>query len=160
MKNFISNIKTTIIGTLDKENHPFSSYAPYIYDDNRFYIYISDIATHAKNIQRTPAASLFFIEDESKSSNLFARKRISLQCTSAKIERNSKRFEEVLTLFSKKFDSSMVETLKKMTDFNLFELHVNSGEATFGFGDAYLIGGDEMNELIPRQNSGGHHREK
>lgn len=155
MINFISNIQTTIIGTIDKNNLPFSSYAPYIYDNNHFYIYISSIATHTKNIELNPHASLFFIEDESKSTNLFARKRISLQCKSQKIARESERFEEILTLFSAKFDTSMVAMLKKMMDFNLFELKVNSGEATFGFGDAYLIGGANMNELVPRQ-SGGH----
>ncbi len=160
MKNFIKNIKTAVIGTIDKENHPFSSYAPYIYDNNRFYIYISNIATHAQNIQQNPNASLFFIEDESKSDNLFARKRISLQCSSIKIPRDTKRFEEILDLFGKKFDTAMVETLKNMTDFNLFELEVNSGEATFGFGEAYLIGGDEMNELVTRPSTGKHHHTK
>jgi len=160
MTNFISKIKTAIIGTVDEDNLPFSSYAPYIYDNNRFYIYISKIATHTKNIQTKSNASLFFIEDESKSENLFARKRISLQCTSVKVQRDSERFEEVFTLFSEKFDSAMVDMLKKMTDFYLFELEVKSGEATFGFGDAYLIGGDKMNELVPRGGSGGHESEK
>lgn len=156
MEEFISNIKTAVIGTIDKDGFPFSSYAPFIYNDNRFYIYISDIATHAKNIQSNPNSSLFFIEDESKSENLFARKRISLQCSSTKINRDTEKFETVLDLFAKKFDSSMVEMLKKMSDFNLFELKVKSGEATFGFAEAYLIGGTEMNQFIPRQNSDGH----
>lgn len=159
MKDFLSDIQTAVIGTIDRDKRPFSSYAPYIYDNNRFYIYISDIATHAKNIEANPAASLFFIEDESKTQNLFARKRISLQCSSTKVERQSRRFDEVLDLFGQKFDRSMVETLKKMADFNLYELHVNSGEATFGFGEAYFIGGDKMNELIPRRG-GGHNVKK
>lgn len=158
MQKFISNIQTAIIGTIDKENLPFSSYAPYVYDNNRFYIYISSIATHTKNLHVSPVASLFFIEDESKTQNLFARKRISLQCDSVKIARDTQRFEEILDLFSHKFDASMVEMLKKMTDFNLYELHVKSGEATFGFGDAYFIGGKDMNELIPRQGAG--HKEQ
>lgn len=160
MKDFIAHIQTAIIGTLDKEHLPFSSYAPYIYDANRFYVYISDIATHAKNIQANPKASLFFIEDESKSENFFARKRISLQCDSVKIARSSERFEEVLALFALKFDAKMVEMLKKMTDFNLFEFKVTYGEATFGFGKAYLIGGEQMNELVSRNVGGGHHGAK
>lgn len=160
MKDFIAHIQTAIIGTLDKDHLPFSSYAPYIYGNNRFYVYISDIATHAKNIQANPKVSLFFIEDESKTDNLFARKRISLQCDSAKITRSSERFEEVLALFAQKFDAKMVETLKKMTDFNLFEFKVTYGEATFGFGKAYLIGGEQMNELVSRNVSGGHHGAK
>jgi len=157
MKEFISTIKTAVIGTLDSKGHPFSSYAPYIYDNNRFYIYISNIATHAKNIQADPRCSLFFTEDESQTENLFARKRISLQCLSTKIQRESQRFEDVFALYNEKFDASTVEMLKKMTDFNLFELEVKSGEATFGFGEAYTIGGPDMNELVSRQGSGGGH---
>ena len=128
-----------------------------MYDNHRFYVYISDIATHAKNIQRNPNASLFFVEDESKTTNLFARKRVSLQCDSQKIERGSERFEKVLELFAQKFDASMVNTLKKMTDFNLYEFKVTYGEATFGFGKAYFIGGEHMDELIARGESNPHH---
>lgn len=157
MKKFIATIQTAIIGTVDKNNHPFSSYAPYVYDTNRFYVYISDIATHAKNIQKNPKASLFFVEDESKTENLFARKRISLQCDSLKIARETERFEAVLDLFAQKFDVKMVATLKKMTDFNLYELKVNYGEATFGFGKAYFIGGENMDELVARGESNPHH---
>ena len=157
MQDFLQNIQTAVIGTLDSKAAPFSSYAPYIYDNHHFYIYISDIATHAKNLQANPKSSLFFIEDESQSKNLFARKRISLQCEATKIARGSERFEEVLSLYSKKFDPSTVEMLKKMTDFNLYELKVLSGEATFGFGEAYTIGGKDMNELVARQGGGGHH---
>lgn len=157
MKKFIATIQTAIIGTVDKNNHPFSSYAPYVYDTNRFYVYISDIATHAKNIQKNPKASLFFVEDESKTENLFARKRISLQCNSLKIARETERFEAVLDLFAQKFDAKMVATLKKMTDFNLYELKVNYGEATFGFGKAYFIGGENMDELVARGESNPHH---
>lgn len=157
MKKFIATIQTAIIGTVDKNNHPFSSYAPYVYDTNRFYVYISDIATHAKNIQKNPKASLLFVEDESKTENLFARKRISLQCDSLKIARGSERFEAVLDLFAQKFDAKMVATLKKMTDFNLYELKVNYGEATFGFGKAYFIGGENMDELVARGESNPHH---
>lgn len=157
MKNFISNIKTCVIGTIDANNHPFSSYAPYIYDNNHFYIYISSIATHTKNMDINPHTSLFFIEDESKTENLFARKRISLQCISKKIDRESERFEEVLNLYSEKFDAKMVKMLKNMLDFNLFELSVDSGEATFGFADAYRVGGKDMNELLPREGVGHQH---
>jgi len=160
MKEFIANIQTAIIGTLDAKGDPFSSYAPYVYDNNRFYVYISDIATHAKNIQRNPKASLFFVEDESKTENLFARKRVSLQCDSTKIVRWTERFEEVLGLFAQKFDTKMVETLKKMTDFNLYEFKVGYGEATFGFGKAYFIGGENMNELIERTGDNPHHEAK
>ena len=159
MDDFIANFKTVVIGSLDENGKPFSSYAPFIYDNNRIYIYISDIATHAKNLQASPFASLFFIEDENSCQNLFARKRISLQCEAQKIARGSEKFEKILHKFSEEFESELIAMLKKMLDFNLFELHVKGGEATFGFGEAYTIGGANMNELIPRKG-GGHHSKK
>jgi putative heme iron utilization protein len=161
MKDFISNFKTTVIGSLDEKGNPFSSYAPFIYHDNKFYIYISDIATHAKNIKAHENCSLFFIEDESKTENLFARKRISLQGNAKLIKRGSETFETLFTFYHDKFDSThdkMVEMLKKMEDFNLFEITISSGEATFGFGEAYIIGGENMNELIARTGGSGHHK--
>ncbi|PHQ89019.1 MAG: heme iron utilization protein [Sulfurimonas sp.] len=160
MKQFISKLKTAVIGSINTNATPFSSYAPFIYDSNKFYIYISSIATHTKNIQRNNNVSLFFIEDESQTSNFFARKRISLQTLSSKIARDSARFEEVFSLYNKKFDEETVTMLKNMKDFNLFELEVQSGEATFGFGEAYHIGGENMNELVERKSSGGHNTQK
>ena len=157
MKAFLSTIHTAVIGTLDAKGYPFNSYAPYVYDNHRFYVYISDIATHVKNLKINPQASLFFIEDESKTENFFARKRISLQCDTQKIERESERFEEVLGLFAEKFDAKMVGMLKKMLDFNLYEFQTIHGEATFGFGKAYFVGGEHMDELIARGDGNGHH---
>ncbi|MFW9619520.1 MAG: hypothetical protein ACMV1K_10420 [Sulfurospirillum sp.] len=74
-----------------------------------------------------------------------------------KIERASERFEEVLGLFAEKFDAKMVGTLKKMLDFNLYEFKVTYGEATFGFGKAYFVGGENMDELIARTGDNPHH---
>jgi heme iron utilization protein len=160
MENFISTIKTAVIGSLDNRAYPFSSYAPYIYDQKKFYIYISDIVTHAKNIKANPHTSLFFAQDESETENLFARKRISLQCLAQKIDRDTSRFEEVFDCYHEKFDSDMVTMLKSMSDFNLYELSVESGEATFGFGEAYVIGGEDMDELVARQGGSGHGHKK
>ena len=154
MEEFIANFKTTVIGSIDTENRPFSSYAPFVRHKNRFYIYISDIATHTKNIKQNPAVSLFFIEDEDKTENLFARKRLSLRCSAKKIERDSELFNDILDMFAEKFYASTLNTLRTMLDFNLYELHVNSGEATFGFGKAYIVGGTDNNEFIPRKSHG------
>lgn len=160
MNNFIKDIQTVVIGTIDSENHPFSSYAPYVHEERFFYIYISDIAKHAQNLQANTKCSLFFIEDESKSENLFARKRVSLQCEASKVDRESDCFDKVLNRFAKKFDEKTVSILRTMTDFNLYAIHATSGEATFGFGEAYTIGGTNMDELLPRKGGGHGHTSK
>lgn len=153
---FITPFKSAVIGTIDAKGLPFSSYAPFVHYDHRFYIFISDIATHAQNLKRDGKASLFFIEDESQASNIFARKRISLQCDATLIPREAAEFPAVMEQFKAKFGDEMVSMLMKMADFNLFEFSTLSAEATFGFGEAYRVGGEHGEMLLPRQGGSGH----
>jgi len=156
MLGFIKDFQSLSLGTLDEKGLPFSSYAPFVHVNHKFYIFISNVAKHAQNLQRTPKASLFFIEDESKTEQIFARKRISLQCSSTMISRDDAKFNEVMDVFKSKFSVEMVVMLMGMQDFNLYELSTDYGEATFGFGEAYNIGGEYMEEFVPRTGGSGH----
>ncbi len=127
---FIRPFESVVIGSIDGEGHPFSSYAPFVHHDHRFYIFISDIATHAANLKREGKASLLFIEDESQASNIFARKRISLQCASTLIPREETAFVPVMEQFKAKFGEEMVSMLMKMQGFNLYALTPISGFPT------------------------------
>ena len=148
--------QSVILGTQSSNGYPFSSYAPFYYDGEQVYIFISNITTHAKNIQTTPQASALFIEDESKSENIFARKRISLQCDVIPIPRGEEIFNIIMKEFQDKFDANIITMLMGMKDFNLYALTPIYGEATFGFGEAYHIGGEKMNELVARTGGSGH----
>ena len=156
LSELLSDHQSVILGTQGSNGYPFSSYAPFYYDGEQIYIIISDIATHAKNIQATHKASALFIEDENKSENIFARKRISLQCDVTTVSRDEAQFKSVMQHFQKKFDTSLVTMLMGMKDFNLYALTPIYGEATFGFGEAYNIGGEKMNQLVARSGDKGH----
>ena len=151
---FIEQFLTTILGTIASNGYPFSSYAPFYYDGAKIYLFLSDIATHAQNIQATPKVSCMFIEDESKSSNLFARKRITMQCDAKIISRDDTHYTQIIEAFQKRHPT--IEMLSSMQDFRLYSLTPFYGEATFGFGEAYRIGGEKMNLFVPRDNPGGH----
>ena len=155
LMRFISDFKSVTLGTIDEKGDPFSSYAPFVPYDKRYYIFISDIARHARNLKKTPKASLFFVEDESKCDNIFARKRAVLQCESALLARESELFSEVMQVFKSRFDPNMLDMLLNMKDFNLYELRPTGGEAVFGFGAAYDIVGEFSDRLQARQG-GGH----
>jgi len=159
LQDFLNQFKSVVISSLDEENNPYSSYAPFIKNNGKYYIYISDIARHAKNLRTHLKASLIFIEDENISKNIFARKRASYQCKVKIISRNETTFSNILNLFSNKFDETMIKTLQGMNDFNLYELTPYSGEAVFGFGEAYTIGGEDMQTLETRKG-GAHHKQK
>jgi len=156
MLNFIKDFQSVVLGTTDEEGLAFGSYAPFVHHKHRFYIFISNVAKHARNLQRTQKASLLFVEDESKTEQIFARKRISLQCSSTMISREDAKFSEVMDIFKSKFSEDMVNMLMGMQDFNLYELSTDYGEATFGFGEAYNIGGEYMEEFVPRKGGSGH----
>ncbi|MEA1880717.1 MAG: pyridoxamine 5'-phosphate oxidase family protein [Campylobacterota bacterium] len=149
LHELLEPFKTTVLGTLSHNGYPFSSYAPFYYDGEVVYIFISNIATHAQNIQKTPKVSAFFIEDESMTSNMFRRKRISLQCDASMISREHPTFETLMQAFIEK-QGSTLNMLMGMADFNLYALKPIYGEATFGFGEAYTIGGEKMNQLTVR----------
>lgn len=151
----LEGYQSVILGTYGSNGYPFSSYAPFYYDGERVYIFISNIATHAKNMQKTPKSSAFFIEDESKTEQIFARKRISLQCDVRTINKNDNSFEPIMKAFVAKQGETLA-MLMGMNDFNLYALTPIYGEATFGFGEAYNIGGEKMNELVPRIGASGH----
>jgi len=155
MLEFVSGFQSVVIGTSDADGYPFSSYAPFVRDAHRYYVFISDIAAHAGNLRRSKKGSLFFIEDEAGASQIFARKRVSLQCDTAIIPRSGVRFEGVMQRFREKFDPGFIDMLLQMQDFNLHEFRPVAGEATFGFGEAYTLGGEHMETLIPRRG-GGH----
>ena len=156
LNEILTPFQSTVLGTQGANGYPFSSYAPFYYDGEVVYIFISDIATHAKNMQATPKASAFFIEDESITSNIFKRKRISLQCDVARIARSEEKFKTIMDNFQEKFEDGTLAMLMGMGDFNLYTLTPMYGEATFGFGEAYNIGGEKINQLVPRTGDSGH----
>ncbi len=87
LNTFLKSIKSVVLSTLDENNFPFTSYAPYLKNNNKYYFYLSDMAKHSQNLKNNKKASLFFIEDEKNCENLFARKRVVFQ---AKVEVISK----------------------------------------------------------------------
>ncbi len=156
LTELLAEYQSVVLGTQGSNGYPFSSYTPFYYDGEQVYIFISDMATHAQNIQTSPRASALFIEDESRSENIFARKRISLQCDVTSVSREDERFDTVMKHFQHKFNAAMVTMLMGMKDFNLYALKPIYGEATFGFGKAYHIGGEKMNTLVARTGESGH----
>ena len=155
LEELLTPFQSAVLGTQGSNGYPFSSYAPFYYDGEVVYVFISNIATHAKNIQNTYKASAFFIEDESITENIFKRKRISLQCDVTQISKEDRSYKDIMHHFVEKQGETLT-MLMGMKDFNLYGLRPIYGEATFGFGEAYNIGGEKMNHLVERTGDSGH----
>lgn len=155
LQEFIDSFKSCVISTIDQNNNPFTSYAPFIKKDSKYFVYLSSMARHSQNLELNNKASIFFIEDEISCENIFGRKRVVLQCNSKKLLRDTQDFEELTNLFEKEHGSTM-NMLKTMKDFSFYEFTAFEGEAIFGFGQAYDIGGENFDELLERTGLKGH----
>ena len=153
LDEFLEPLQSLTISSLDDKGNPFSSYAPFVKYKHKYYVYLSLMAKHSNNLTQNPKASIFFCEDEKDCKNIFAKKRATLQCEVKRLEQNSNEEKEILEQFGLKFGNEMITMLKNLGDFYLFEFKPFYGEAVFGFGKAYNLGGEFFEEFIQRGNS-------
>lgn len=151
VKDFLAGFKTCMIASLTPEQKAYASTAPFARNGNVFYILISTVAQHGKNLLATDNVSLLFTEDESVCVQPYARKRITIEASVQEIARNTNDFDIGINLLKNRFDTELVESLANMSDFHLFALGAQSGSAVMGFGQAYRL--DQNLEVIT-QNTG------
>jgi hypothetical protein len=89
---------------------------------------------------------VLLIEAEAQAQEIFVRKRISFQCQAVQVERESKEWGQIMAEFEQQF-GEIVTLLKGLGDFHLFRLTPESGLFVKGFGQAFSIGGDQLDEL-------------
>ncbi|MEM7251256.1 MAG: pyridoxamine 5'-phosphate oxidase family protein [Pseudomonadota bacterium] len=153
--SFLAEFRSAVLSTVDENGEPEASYAPFVrLDDNAFYVYISDLSKHTRNLRETPKASVFLVEDESTAAQIFARKRLTFSCTATMIERETPDWTRVLNQFDEKFGEVM-EVLRPMQDFRLYRLAPQGGIFVKGFAQAYRITGPSLDE-ISHINDVGH----
>lgn len=138
-RELIVSKKTLLLATASSDSAPEISYAPYVRDQSgRFYIYVSELATHTANLLNNPQASILFIHPESESANLFARERAAFSCSVNEVSRDDENYTLQLQSLQKKF-GEVVSVLRSLPDFHLFELTPIEGQYVVGFGRAFAI---------------------
>lgn len=150
LNTFTDHINSLVLSTVNKKGEPFASYAPFVEDDrHNYYVCVSGFVEHSKNMASTKKASILFIEDEGKTENIFARRRVYFSVIASKFEadENEKVIKE---LFVKKF-GKMAEFLLQMPDFRIYKLNPQEGSAVFGFGAAYKI--DKNKNILSQKNA-------
>tara|TARA_Y100001970_G_scaffold39013_1_gene48014 strand:- start:2967 stop:3476 length:510 start_codon:yes stop_codon:yes gene_type:complete len=146
--NLIKNMNTVILSTKCDDAIPNASYAPSVLDsDGFYYIYISRLSKHANNLLNNKNLSVMIIEDESKSKNLFARKRLTMNCDSNEIIRDSENWNDKMSLLEDKFGEA-ISYLKKLTDFHLFQIEPKDGLLVYDFARAFRFKGRQLDEIF------------
>jgi putative heme iron utilization protein len=147
-EKFPTEFTSIMMSTVSQEGIPDASYAPFVIDDDKnIYIYVSGLATHTQNIHNHPFVSVLFIEDEVKTKQIFARRRLNFNCTANLVERETEKWQQIVDKFQIRF-GELISTLRSLPDFRIFQLTPKNGRFVIGFGAAYNISSDHINQLV------------
>jgi putative heme iron utilization protein len=153
VQELINASKSVILATVDAEGNPNSSYAPFVQVDQTFYILVSFMAKHTKNLADGRKTSIMFIEDESATKQIYARERLTIEATTSQIERDSEVWNTVIAKL-RKAHGKVVEVISEMGDFILIALQPVKGSYVNGFGSAYFV--DSNLEIVEHRNDVNH----
>jgi putative heme iron utilization protein len=156
-QNLREGFDTVLLATVGKEGVPDASYAPYVIIKSRYYVYVSELASHTGNMLITGKAGLLFIENERDAKSLFARRRLASRADVVEISRSGVEFDQILEAFADKF-GAIINSLRDMQDFRLMQLTPSSGRFVSGFGQAYDITGEELDQIQHINDRGHGHR--
>lgn len=139
--------QTLVLSTLDNQGTPNVSYAPFLWQQDGYYILISEISRHTHNLQQIPKASMMMIEDESSCRDIFARQRLTFDITAEEIFRHDERWAITLPSLRARHGKT-VTMLENMSDFRLFRLIPQQGLYVKGFGQAYQVNADDQVDVV------------
>lgn len=144
---FRSQCQSLILATLNEDLWPESSYAPFIEDaEGNHYIFVSELAAHTRHMLENSKASWMLIADEQDTRQMFARRRFVCVGQSQLIERDNKEFELRLEQMQERF-GEIIELLKSLDDFHLLRLIPERATYVRGFGQAYSLSGEGLNQI-------------
>ncbi len=155
IQEFRQERKSIQLATVDEEGRPNVSYAPFVQNQEGYFVLISQIARHARNLLQNPNVSLMMVEDESEAKQLFARKRLTFDATATVVERESELWLQVVAQMKERF-GEIIDGLSQLEDFVLFNLKAEKGLFVKGFGQAYQVSGDDLVDFVHLQE--GHRK--
>jgi len=140
-------VNSAQLATLGCDATPEASYAPCVWFEGDCFVFLSELASHTQNLKLNPSISLLLIEAEDAAGNAFARKRISLFGSSKIVARTDEAYRVVIEEFYQRFGEVM-KLIAPLPDFHLFRIIVQRGRFIRGFGQAYELAGDRLEQLV------------
>ena len=133
------------LATIGEDNVPHCGYTPFIVERTndqppRFYVFVSELAVHTRDLLRASPASIMIIEDEQKSVQVFARTRVSYQCKVSIIKPDAADYTRLLDSYQQRH-GNIVSVLRGLPDFHLICLTPTKGQFVMGFGKAFALTG-------------------
>ncbi len=142
--NLIENMRSLQLSTVGDDGVPHCGYTPYLHREPCcFYIFVSQLAAHTRNLLKNKTVAVMIMEDESSTSQIFARVRLNYLCEANLIASDSPDYSLVLDDYQQRH-GKMAGLLRQLPDFVLFQLQPINGQFVMGFGKAYAMTGDNL----------------
>ena len=151
---FMNIAKSVYISTVNEFRGgvaPEISYSPCIVDENKnIYILVSTLSKRTASLIAQRNTSLMFIESEEQCEQIYVRTRLIFYCSTLQIAREMGAghlvWDELVSQFTAKF-GDIINTLVSLDDFKMFRFIPIHGTFIKGFGKAYNIRGQEMDQI-------------
>ena len=129
-------LNSMMISSLSKKQVPEISYAPFLRDRDKIYLYLSETANHYENLSTHRDCSVMAIEDEGHLDNIYKRRRLSFHAHAEKVETVDEKIE---TLYAERHGKENYDHIKTAHNFDWFVLTLKKGRLVEGFGKAYDV---------------------
>ena len=141
-----ASVKSVLLSTLGEDMEPHSGYTPFVEDEDDILIFVSRLSLHTRDLLFNGKVSAMMIADEADSAQIFARTRVSYQCRAEQIFPGDEAYEALLDKFQQQH-GKMFELLRQLPDFVLFRLVPLRGQFVMGFGKAYKLTGEHLDQF-------------
>ncbi|MGF1676642.1 MAG: HugZ family protein [Rivularia sp. (in: cyanobacteria)] len=154
---FTESVESVMLATINSQENPNVSYAPFVIDaDKNVYVFVSGMSVHTQNLHANGKASVMFIEDEVETKQIFARRRLTYDCTASLLQKDNSEWNLIVDRFVERF-GNIIDALQSLPDFRIFQLTPYKGLFVIGFGAAYRISGENLDNLIHITGEGHGH---
>lgn len=135
--------KTILISALDEDGMPEMGVTPMIVVDGVMFIYPSRLSGHVRALLARSQGQFMLIEDEAKSSNIWARNRLKFNAEIHEIARDDPSFNVLCDSFTAAHGPTM-QLIRDFTDFHMLRLRPKDGVMVTGFAKAFALSGDDL----------------
>ncbi|MFK7996743.1 MAG: HugZ family protein [Granulosicoccus sp.] len=146
MQALRANMQSVMLSTLGEDGRPHNGYTPFVFDGRDIIIFVSQLSLHTRDLLANGKASAMLIADESSSEQIFARTRASYQCQAVVVPKDHESYDPLLDAMQERH-GKMISVLRQLPDFVLFRLQPEKGQFVMGFGQAYHLQGDNLDEF-------------
>ena len=143
-------LQTSRVGSLGTSHNgaPFVSMASVAHeaDGSAFYIHVSHLAQHTRDMEADPRVSLLFAQADDGRADPQTLARVTIQCHAEKVERADESYAPIQKLYVTQFPASA--QMFSFGDFNLWKLVPEKVRFVAGFAKAFNLVPNDLKRAI------------